>query len=277
MTNNAPSSLPTDWLDLAGKVCVVTGAGSGIGAQVALEMARLGAWVAVLDRDGASAHKVALGIANAGGRSLAVTADVSLPSSVREAANAVQAQLGPCRVLVNNAAVRHREPLAQIGLDAWHQVLNVNLTGALLCTQAFSSQMIDAAHGGSLIHVASLVGHHAQINGGPYSVSKAGMMMMSKVLSLELAAYGIRSNTVSPGFVRTPANEKSYQDPEVAEARARLVPVGRIGMPQDLANVICFLASERSNYINAQDLIVDGGVEGTLMGKVPLPAPKQGA
>lgn len=275
--NNALSCVPTDWLDLCGKVCVVTGAGSGIGAQVALELARLGAVVALVDRNAASVQNVGHTINSAGGSSLALTADVSLQSSVSEAANTVLKELGPCRVLVNNAAVRHSDPLAKIGMEAWGTVLGVNLTGSLLCAQAFSSQMISAGQGGSLIHVASLIGHHPQINGGAYSVSKAGMMMMSKVLSLELAEHGIRSNTVSPGFIRTPANERSYQDPEVALARARLVPVGRIGMPQDLANVVCFLASDRSSYINAQDLVVDGGVDSTLMGKVPSPANKQGS
>lgn len=269
--------MPTDWLELAGKVCVVTGAGSGIGAEVAMELAKRGALVAVLDRDAALAEQVAYSIKSTGGRGLAVTADVSIQSGVRLAAEAVLSELGPCQVLVNNAAVRHRESLLQIREDAWHKVLGVNLTGALLCAQAFASQMIDAGHGGSLIHIASLIGHHPQINGGAYSVSKAGMMMMSKVLALELAQHGIRSNSVSPGFIRTPATEKSYQDPDVAKARAGLVPVGRIGLPQDLANVVCFLASERSNYINSQDVVVDGGVDSTLMGKVPMPKPTQEA
>jgi NAD(P)-dependent dehydrogenase (short-subunit alcohol dehydrogenase family) len=260
----------TDWLALAGQVCVVTGAGSGIGAATAEELARLGAAVAVLDRDGDAAERTAHLIGSNGGTAIAITADVADEASVKAAARAVEAQLGPCRTLVNNAAVRHRQRLVEVGLEDWHRVLGVNLTGALLCAQTFASQMIKAGQGGSLIHVASLVGHHPQIDGGPYSVSKAAMLMMSRVLALELAEHRIRSNTVSPGFFRTPATEASYRDPEIAAARTRLIPAARIGMPQDMGNVISFLASERSSYINAQDLTVDGGVGSTLMGKVPV-------
>jgi NAD(P)-dependent dehydrogenase (short-subunit alcohol dehydrogenase family) len=248
---------------------VVTGAGSGIGAQTVRELAAAGAWVAVLDRDGNSAASVATEIERDGGRAISVLADVGRMDSVTAAAERVQNELGPCRVLVNNAAIRHRDRLVDIGLEDWNRVLAVNLTGALICTQAFASQMIAAGQGGSLIHVASLIGHHAQIDNGAYSSSKAGMMMLSRVLALELAEHRVRSNSVSPGFTRTPANEASYRDPETFAARQRMIPSGRIGEPTDLANVIAFLASDRSDYVNGQDILVDGAVGITLMSTVP--------
>ncbi len=107
------------------------------------------------------------------------------------------------------------------------------------------------------------------LRGGGYSVSKAGLRMLSRVLSLELAARGIRSNVVAPGLVRTPFSEFVYQDPDVLRRREQMVPVGRISYPQDIANAILFLASERSSYINGQEFLIDGGLSQTLMGMIP--------
>jgi NAD(P)-dependent dehydrogenase (short-subunit alcohol dehydrogenase family) len=260
------------WLGLAGQVCVVTGAGSGIGAETARQLASAGALVAILDRDGDAAAAVAAEIAVTGGRALGLHADVGCAETVKAAARQVRAELGPCRVLVNNAATRHREALLDIGLEAWNQVLAVNLTGALLCTQAFAAQMIEAGRGGSIVHVGSILGHHPQFDAGAYSASKAGLGMLSRSLALELGPHRIRSNVVSPGFTRTKANEASYSDPETAAARQRLIPAGRAAMPGDLAQVVMFLASDRADYINGEDISVDGGVGSTLMSRVPRAA-----
>jgi len=257
------------WLGLAGQVCVVTGAGSGIGAETAREFASAGALVGILDLDGDAAGCVAKDIVRSGGRALGLSADVSSPESVAAAADQIYRQLGPCKVLVNNAATRHRQSAMQISLVSWNRVLAVNLTGALVCSQAFVPQMIQAEQGGSLIHVGSILGHHPQLEAAAYSASKAALGMLSRCLALELSAHRIRSNMVSPGFTRTQANEASYRDSETAAARARLIPAGRAALPRDLADVILFLASERAGYINGEDLVVDGGVGRTLMGNVP--------
>lgn len=257
------------WLGLEGRVCVITGAGSGIGAETARQLAAEGASVAVLDRYGDPARQVADEITREGGRAIAVEADVAQPASVAAAAAQVLKELGHCRVLINNAAVRQKGRLADIDLEDWSRLHSVNLTGTLICTQAFVPQMVASGPGGSLIHVASLIGHNPQIGSGAYSVSKAGMLMMSRVLALELAEQGIRSNTVSPGFTRTPPNEASYKDVETFAKRQAMVPSGRIAGPADMANVIAFLASDRSSYVNAEDILVDGGVDKTLMNTVP--------
>ena len=162
------------------------GRGSGTGAETARQFAAAGAWVAVVDRDAESAAAVAADIERKGGRALGVVADVAKADAVAAAAARTHKELGPCRVLVNNAAVRNREVLLDIDLEAWNRVLAVNLTGALVCTQAFAPQMIAAGNGGSIVHVASLLGHHPQIDSGAYSVSKAGLGMLSRVLALEL-------------------------------------------------------------------------------------------
>lgn len=272
MTVERKGSEVGTWLGLAGRVCVVTGAGSGIGAETARQLAAADAWVAVLDRDGVSAQAVATEIAGWGGRAIGVEADVSCPESVQAAAGRVLAELGPCYVLVNNAAVRHRAPLLGVTLEAWRQVLDVNLTGALICTQVFSAQMIAEGKGGSIIHVSSLLGKNPQMEASPYCASKAGLGMLSRCAALELAPHRIRSNVVSPGFTRTPANEASYRDPATIAARERLIPSGRVATAADLAQSILMLASDRAGYINGEEIAVDGGVGCTLLGKVPRPS-----
>ncbi len=266
------SPAASDWLGLQGRVCVVTGAGSGIGAETAHALARAGALVAVLDSNGVAAAGVAAEIRGNGGQGMDVCADIGEPDSVFAAARRVVQAFGPCRVLVNNAAIRHRQPLMELPLNAWNRVLAVNLTGALVCTQAFAAQMIAAGHGGSLIHVGSLIAHFPQGGSGPYCASKAAMVTLSRTLTIELAPHHIRSNVVSPGQIRTPASEVIYRDPELLAARQRAVPAGRVGTPADLANTIAFLASDRSGYINAQEIVVDGGIGCTLMEANKRPA-----
>lgn len=256
------------WLGLAGRVCVVTGAGSGIGAETARHLAAAGGWVALLDRDGDAVQAVATDIKRQGHRAIGVQADVVVQESVQAAAARVAQELGRCHVLVNNAAMRHRQALVDFDIEAWNRVLSVNLTGALLCTQAFSAQMIAAGKGGSIVHVSSIVGGNPQFDGGAYSASKAGLGSLSRSLALELAPHHIRSNVVSPGFVVTPANEASYRDPATLASRQAMIPLGRPALPVDIANVILFLASDRAAYVDGQDIHVDGGVGTTLMSRV---------
>ncbi|OYD73731.1 UNVERIFIED_ORG: NAD(P)-dependent dehydrogenase (short-subunit alcohol dehydrogenase family) [Burkholderia sp. CF145] len=260
------------WLGLTGRVCVVTGAGSGIGAETARELAALGASVALLDRDGEAAGAVAMDIERAGGHALGIRVDVSESSAVAAASETVRRHLGECGVLVNNAAlVGYPGPLLQGELGQWNRMIDVNLTGSLICAQEFGKQMV-AAGGGSIVNVTSICGHLPLPGGGAYSVAKAGLIMLTRMLALELAPHGIRCNSVSPGLVRTPATEAAYRDVESAEARTRMVPSGRIAEPADLANAIVFLASERAAYINGEDVLVDGALSKTLMNCIPKPA-----
>lgn len=261
------------WLGLAGKVCVITGAARGIGAETARQLAAAGARVALLDRDGAVAADVAAEINVHGGVAISLEVDVTHVPGIAAAALQVQERLGPCQVLVNNAAlVGYAGPLMDADLDQWNKMLAVNLTGALVCAKAFAAQMQAAGHGGSIVNVTSICGHFPLPQGGAYSVGKSGLMMMTRLMALELAAHGIRCNSVSPGLVRTPATEAAYIDPVVSAGRQQMVPSGRVADPVDLANVIAFLASDRAGYVNGQDILVDGALGQTLMTLVPKPS-----
>ena len=261
------------WLGINDAVAVVTGAGSGIGAEAARALAAAGASVALLDLNGESAAAVAAEIARTGGRAVGWQVDVANVDAVCSVADQIEATLGACDILVNNAAiVGYVGPLLDAQFELWNRMLSVNLTGALACAQAFGRQMVRRGNGGSIINVTSICGHMPLPGGGAYSVSKAGLMMLTRLLALELSGHGIRCNSVAPGLVNTPATARAYEDPQVAEARRKMVPLGRVSSPPDLADVIVFLASKRAAYIAGQDILVDGAMSQTLMSMVPKPA-----
>jgi NAD(P)-dependent dehydrogenase (short-subunit alcohol dehydrogenase family) len=200
--------------------------------------------------------------------------DIADPQSVAAAEHAARA-IGPCDILVNNAGMLLPGSLATVPLEEWNRLLSVNLTGYLLCAQAFGKAMIERGRG-AIVHTASIAGSNAQGFSGAYSVSKAGVLMLSRQLAVEWGPHGVRSNVMSPGLVRTPMSEKFYQDPSVAERRAAAIPVGRIGTPEDMAQVVLFLASDRAEFVNGQEIIVDGGFEHMLMSLVPRPGFERG-
>ncbi len=268
--NATPSSRPSDWLGLSGSTCAVTGAAGGIGIEIARHFAQAGARVALLDRNEEALRAVAATLAGEGATVLPVACDVTDPASVHAAAARVQEAWGPARVLVNNAAALYADAVMDIGLERWNQLLAVNLSGYLLCAQAFGRQML-AAGGGAMVHVSSIAAHVPQPYSGAYSVSKAGVAMLSRQLALELGSQGVRSNLVSPAMIQTPLSESIYRDPQVRAQRERMVPAGRISTPADIAQAALFLASERASYINGQDILVDGGLTQTLLALIPRP------
>lgn len=247
----------SDWLGLAGRRAVVTGAASGIGRAVATALAAEGVEAIGVDR-GAGA------LGDSGLR--AETCDISSESAVK----ALAERIGPCDIVVNAAGIIRPGALADVDITDWNALIAVNLTGYLLVSRAFAAGM-SARGGGALVHVASISGTHAQANSGAYSASKAALIVMSQQLALELGPQGIRSNTVSPGMVRTPMTEQYYQAPGVAERRDRAVPIGRVALPEDIADVAVFLSSDRARYVTGADIVVDGGFTTTLMSWVPRP------
>ena len=261
-------ALSTDWLDLAGRVCVVTGAGGGIGRSVAVNLAKAGAQVAALDRDEQGLEKTRTELG--GNRHVIASTDVTSADSIASAAATVEKTLGPAQVLVNAAAILRSGTLDTLSLAEWNLVLSINLTGYFLCAQIFGAQMRKAKRG-SLVHVASIAGSNAQGKSGAYSVSKAGVIMLSRQLAGEWGPDGIRSNVVSPGMVITPMSQAFYDTPGVTERRSAVTPMRRIAMPQDIADAVMFLASDRASYVNGDEIIVDGGFTRTIMNLVPRP------
>jgi NAD(P)-dependent dehydrogenase (short-subunit alcohol dehydrogenase family) len=260
----------SDWLGLSGRVCVVTGGGGGIGRAVAISLARAGARVAAIDLDERGLETTRARLGELGPGHIVERCDTSSADSVAAASAAIEKALGPCGVLVNTAAVLRPGGLENLSLAEWNAVLAVNLTGYFLCAQAFGKPMRKLGRG-SLVHVASIAGSHAQGHSGAYSVSKAGVIMLSRQLASEWGPQGIRSNVVSPGMVITPMSQSFYDTPGVTERRTAVVPSRRIGMPQDIADAILYLASDRASYVNGDEITVDGGYANMLMNLVPRP------
>jgi NAD(P)-dependent dehydrogenase (short-subunit alcohol dehydrogenase family) len=260
----------SDWLGLSGRVCVVTGGGGGIGRAVATSLAQAGARVAAIDRDERGLEVTRTELREFGAGHVVTPCDTSSVESVTAAAEAIEKSLGPCSVLVNAAAVLRPGGLDTLSLAEWNAVMSVNLTGYFLCAQIFGRQMRKLGRG-SLVHIASIAGSNAQGHSGAYSVSKAGVIMLSRQLANEWGPHGIRSNVVSPGMIITPMSQSFYDTPGVTERRAAVVPVRRVGMPQDIADAILFLASDRSSYVNGDEITVDGGYANMLMNLVPRP------
>src|SRR3989344_2498174 len=233
------------WLGLQERVCVVTGAASGIGAAIAASLADVVARVAVLDRDVAGAQQRASALRERGAQAIAVSCDISDAESVAAAAERVHVELGT--------------PYASI-----------NLTGYLLSARAFSPAMRKAGQG-AIVNVASIAGVFPQTGSGAYSASKAGVLLLSRQMAVEWGPDGVRSNAICPGMIRTALSAKFYEEPGFEAKRAAVTANRRIGEPQDIADVALFLASPRSAYVNGAELLVDGGMANMLMDMVPRP------
>src|SRR6185369_12633247 len=260
----------SNWLGLSGRVCVVTGGGGGIGRATAVSFAQAGARVAAIDRDERGLEGTQAELRKLGDAHLVVGCDTTSAESVTAASEAIEKSLGPCEVLVNTAAVLRPGALDTLSVGEWNAVLAVNLTGYFVCAQVFGRQMRKLGRG-SLVHVASIAGSNAQGQSGAYSVSKAGVIMLSRQLANEWGPHGIRSNVVSPGMVITPMSQAFYDTPGVTERRSAVVPMRRVGMPQDMADAMLFLASDRASYVNGDEIMVDGGYANMLMNLVPRP------
>ena len=260
-----------DWLELAGRAVVVTGAGGGLGRAIALHFAEAGARVLCLDHNEDAAGQIAHDLHRATGHAAhALAADVADPDSVARAVERGEALNGPTDILVNNAALLRPGPLDSLSLAEWNALIAVNLTGYFLCAQAFGKGMRERG-AGAMVHVASISGSNPQPQSGAYSVSKAGIIMLSRQIAMEWGPSGVRSNVVSPGMVETPMSRGFYDTPGVRAKREGVIPSRRIGQPRDIAEAVLYLASPRAAYVNGEDVLVDGGYSKMLMGLIPRP------
>jgi len=250
-----------DLFRLEGKVSYVTGGGQGLGEAMAVALAQAGSAVAVVDINAATAKKVADEICKSGGRAIALQVDVTKSSEVVSMVSAIVDCFGRLDVAVNNAGISGRFPAEEVPEEQWKSVVDVNLNGVFLCAREAGRQMIRQGQGGSIINIASISA--SVINKGrpvsAYCTTKAGVKHLSKALAAEWAKHGIRVNSISPGHMRTPLNEKLFENPEVFAELVSCYPMGRIGEPWELAGAVVFLASDASSFVTGHDLIVDGG------------------
>ncbi len=245
---------------LEGKVSLVTGGASGIGAAICRLFAAEGAAVHVADVSAAAAERLAGEIAAAGGRATAVRLDVRLEASWREALERVQSVHGRLDVLVLNAGISRRGPFEDYSVEAWDEMMAVNVRGVFLGCRTFIPLMRRQG-GGSIVtmsSIAGLVGHrHSAI---AYSASKGAVTTMTKGLASQYAAAGIRVNSLHPSTVETPLTAELFADPVKKQARLAEVPLGRLATVDDVARAALFLASDESSFITGVSLPVDGGL-----------------
>lgn len=247
---------------LDGRVAFVTGAGRGIGAATALRLAEDGARVVLADIDTEGCKQGAAQIEQAGSQALAVSCNVADRADVEAAIQQAVERFGRLDILVNNAGVLRDNLLFKMSDDDWETVMNVHLKGAFLCSRAAQAHMVQQKYGRIIsLSSVSALGNRGQAN---YSTAKAGLQGLTKTLAIELGPFGITANAVAPGFIdtemtRATARRQGHDPDQVIEMASKSIPVRRVGQPRDVANVICFLASEEASYVTGQIIYVAGG------------------
>jgi glucose 1-dehydrogenase len=246
---------------LENKVAVVTGSSSGIGEAIALALSREGAAVVVnYSRHEDAAQKVLDKIEAAGGKGLVVGADVSDPKEVEAMVQQAVGTFGHLDIMVNNAGMERKMPFLQTPFEVWQETIAVNLTGAWLGCQAAAKRMVAQGEGGRIINVSSVHEDLAMPTNSPYCATKGGVRMLMRTLAVELAPHDITVNNIAPGAIETPMVAPLEQDPDEMKELLSEIPLGRMGKPEEVANLALFLASEDSSYVTGSTLFVDGGM-----------------
>jgi 3-oxoacyl-[acyl-carrier protein] reductase len=243
-------------IDLTGRVAFVTGSTRGIGRAIAESYHRAGAAVAIVGRSAESAAAVA---AEVGPRARGFGCDVSDPEAIRAAIAACEAEVGPVDILVNNAGLTRDNLLLRLSVEDWDAVLQANLRGAFVATQCVIKGMMKRRHG-RIINITSVVGVTGNAGQANYAASKAGLIGFTKSVAKEYAARGVLANCIAPGFIET---DMTAVLPEAARAALlESIPLGRLGVPAEIAGAALFLASDLAGYVTGQVIVVDGGMIG---------------
>jgi len=246
---------------LTGKVALVTGASSGIGRATAKMLAAMGARVAInYHRNEAGAEAARADIVNAGGLDIAVKADVTQANDVEALVKRTADELGAIDILVNNAgSLIERLRILELTEARWDEVIDLNLKSAFLCCRAVAASMMERKSG-AIINVSSIAGRTGGALGSiHYSTAKGGIITFTKGLAKELGAFGIRVNAVSPGVIDTPFHEQ-FSTAEMMKGYVAGIPLGRVGTPDEVAKVICFLASDAASYLAGETIEINGGM-----------------
>ena len=240
------------------KLALITGGSRGIGKEIALALAKEGNNIAISYGNNAeSAMEVVKEIQSFGVEAIAVKADVSIAEDVKNLIKAVEEGLGTIDILVNNAGITKDNLLIRMTEEDWDNVMDVNLKGVFLCTKAVSRSMMKKRYG-KIINITSVVGITGNAGQGNYSASKAGVIGFTKSMAKELASRGIRVNAVAPGLIQT--DMTNVLKDEVKAEMLKMIPLNTMGNPVDIANLVVFLSSEKSDYITGQIIKIDGGM-----------------
>jgi 3-oxoacyl-[acyl-carrier protein] reductase len=243
--------------DLTEQVAFVTGAAQGIGACIADKLAASGAAVAVADMDETGAQNTAKSLAEKYGvKTMAILCNVADFASVEAAMKKVVDELGKISILINNAGITRDKLIMRMSEEDWRMVIDVNLTGTFNCTKCAIRQLSKTQ--GSIVNVASVIGLMGNAGQANYAASKAGMIGLTKSTAKEYARKGIRANAIAPGFIETKMTE--VLDEEYKKNLLAQIPFGRMGTPEEVADVVAFLVSKQSKYITGQVIAIDGGM-----------------
>ncbi|MBU1692405.1 MAG: 3-oxoacyl-[acyl-carrier-protein] reductase [Verrucomicrobia bacterium] len=242
---------------LDGRIALVTGAARGIGQAIALKLAAEGADLALCDLQADWLAETAGKVTGLGRRAECIAVDVSKAAEVQAAVEKTEKAFGCIDILVNNAGITRDTFLVRMSEEDWDQVLDTNLKGAFLFTKAAARGMMKQRRG-AIVNVASIIGLIGNAGQCNYSASKAGVIALTKSVARELASRGVRANAVAPGFIQTRMTDQLSD--ELKKKMLEAIPLGRFGLPEDVANVVMFLASDASSYVTGQVLTVCGGM-----------------
>jgi glucose 1-dehydrogenase len=244
---------------VADKVALVVGAGGGIGSAGARALAREGAAVFCTDSDGAAAEVTVEQIRAAGGRAVGSALDVRDRTAVDATVAAVVREFGRLDILLESAGIAHRLTFLDVDAETWDRIIAVNLTGMFHVGQAAARQMVKQGHGGTIINVTSQLAEVARPERAAYVASKGGTRSLTHAMAVDLAAHHIRVNAIAPGPTLTGLTRANYTDPEARRTTEAMIPLGRLGQPDDLVGAVLFLASDESLWVTGSTVTVDGG------------------
>jgi 3-oxoacyl-[acyl-carrier protein] reductase len=245
-------------MQLKGKTAVITGSGRGLGKSIALKLAQMGANIVLNDIVVSDSVDATAEEFKAAGYNVAVTkGDVRNADDVKEMVKTAVNTFGSLDILINNAGITKDKPMMMMSEEDWDLVLSINLKGAFLCTKLAGKQMVKQRYG-KIVNIASVAGQYGNPGQANYSASKAGLIGLTKTTAKELAARGITCNAVAPGLIQSKMTEVLPE--EVKQNYLKNIAVGRFGTPEDVANVVAFLASSDSDYVTGQVIDIDGGL-----------------